>query len=166
MLRRSFEHFPKRPEDFVQREKFKLHSALILVVVFPLLALAGSSQRPERIQSGKDWLSWTPEQRFVFLNAYVAGYSRGKTLACIEAAKLFVPNEEITDVTKQASARCIDSAKSYSRSGMYYVRVVTDFYSICPKYDAAPLLYLMTLLSDDQLKSAEELCREGVRTEF
>jgi hypothetical protein len=142
------------------------HGILVLLTLIPLLAATSSKPSSDHIRSGKDWLSWTPEQRFVFVDAYTAGYSRGKTLACIAAAQLFVPNEEITDFTKQASARCIDKTKSYSHSADYYIQLITDFYTSCPKYQAAPLLYMVTLLSDDRLESADKMCREGVRTEF
>lgn len=143
----------------------RTHFVALITLMIRLLASA-SSPTPSHPRSGKDWLSWTPEQRFVFLDAYTAGYSLGKTSACDIAADLFRPNEEITDVSRQPSARCLEKTKSYSRSADYYSQLITDFYTRCPKYEAAPLLYLMMLLSDDRLKTAAELCKEGVRTEF
>jgi hypothetical protein len=151
----------------MDREKFRRARVLIVLVMVPLLAATGSPKpSSEHIRTGKDWLSWTPEQRFVFMDAWGAGYSEGKTSACIAAAQLFVPNEEITEVTKQASARCIDKTKSYSHSAEFYSQLITGFYMTCPKYEAAPVIYMMTLLSDDRIKSADQFCKEGVRTEF
>lgn len=144
----------------MKREIFFLQLVFTAMLLISLLAETVDAARPQGLRSGKDWLSWTPKQRFVFVDTYMAAYTGGKTDACIAAAKLFAPNEKITNVSRQASARCLQNTKSYSRPVEYYTHLITDFYAICPKYEAAPDLYLMTLLSDDQLKTADEFLRK------
>lgn len=139
--------------------------SLIALTAISLIGIA-FSRSSGGIRSGKEWLSWTPQQRLMFVETYVSGYTAGKTDACITAAELLAPNEKITNFSHQASADCIRRTKSYSRSASYYSDLITTFYKSCPKYDQAPDFYLMTLLTDDRVKTADDLCKEGVRTEF
>jgi hypothetical protein len=149
----------------MNRANWALALASGLIAIVSLISIALSLSVPG-IRSGKDWLAWTPDERYVFVEAFKAGYVSGSTNACNTAEELFRPREHVTDFSHRPSARCLQSTKSYSRPVEEYVKLITDFYTKCPKYQSAPDVYLMLLLTDNRRKSADELCQEGVRTDF
>lgn len=144
---------------------FATAGALAAILVIATRVPAASSPR-----WGEQWLSWTPEVRTVFVDAYLAGYVDGKIDACVVADALFELDKPIQDPKDAVSARCLRHAKAYSRASDYYVKVITDFYRNYPKYGNIPYFNLMVLLRDDRYKTADEIYQaalEGkIRTRF
>ena len=116
--------------------------------------------------AGKDWLSWSPEERSVFAEAYKAGYVSGKSDACEAAARLFEPHERVTDFSRSASARCLQHAKAHSKTIDHYTEVITTFYSKYAKYEGIPYAYLMLLLTDDRYNTADEIYQAALKGEI
>jgi len=148
----------------VTRPVSQLIGAACLVVVAQLLSTPAQVSAPH-IRSGRDWLLWSPEQRLLFVESYRAGYIRGTADACAGAIALVPPGHSF-DLSHDPTAVCLQHAKAYSKPVEYYTGLITEFYRKCPKYEAAPDVYLMMQLTDDRLKSADALCQEGVRTDF
>ena len=129
------------------------------------------ARRPSRgPQAGMQWLSWTQQRRSDFVDAYLAGYLDGKSDACIAAAEIFDVGKTFSDPREDASQRCFRQAKSYSRNISDYVKVLTDFYTKYAQFKNIPYLYLMTILRDDQYKTADGIyqmaLKEEIRTHF
>ncbi len=119
---------------------------------------------------GDEWLSWSPEVRTVFADAYLSGYLRGKSDACNAADSLFELDKPVHDIKDTVSNRCFQHAKSYSKAPDYYVKVITDFYQKYPRYRNIPYVYLIFLLTDDWYKTADEIYQAAlagqIRTTF
>ena len=87
---------------------------------------------------GREWLSWSPKVRSVFVDAYLSGYLSGKTDACNAADVLFELNKPVHDIKDTVSNRCFRHAKSYSKPSNYYAKVITDFYQKYPNHRNIP----------------------------
>jgi len=135
-----------------------------------IMVIATRVQVASPPRSGQGWLSWSPQVRSVFMDAYLDGYVSGKMDACSAAGDLFELDKLVQDPNDIVSARCLRHAKAYSRASDYYVKVITDFYTKYPKYRNIPDVYLMFLLTDDRYKTADEIYQaalEGkIRTRF
>jgi len=117
-------------------------------------------------RTGREWLSWSPEERSVFVEAYLAGYMSGKTDACEAAAQLFEPHEHIVDFAHSASARCFQHAKGYSKTVSHYAGLMTDFYTKYPKYGGISDVDLMLLLTGDRYRTADEVYQAALKGEI
>ena len=135
---------------------------------FALLLFIGTSAQvssPPR-GTGQEWLSWSPEQRRVFVGAYLQGYLMGKTDARIAADELFELDKPVHDLKDTVDARCFRHAKAYSRDSADYTAVITDFYTNHAKYRNIPRSYLMLLLTDDRYKTADEIYQAALKGEI
>lgn len=135
-----------------------------------LLAAATAEAASPSQWKGEEWLSWSAEVRTVFVDAYLAGYTSGRSDACLAADDLFDLDKPVHSPEDMVVARCKRHAKSYSKTSDYYVKVITDFYQKYPKYRNIPYVYLMFLMSDGWYKTADEIYQgalEGkIRTTF
>ncbi len=135
-----------------------------------ILVIATAVQAASPPRWGEEWLSWAPQVRSVFMDAYLDGYVSGKVDACSRANDLFELDKPVRDPKDIVSARCLRHAKAYSKASDYYVKVITDFYTKYPKYRNIPYLNLMLLLTDDRYKTADEIYQAAVegkiRTRF
>lgn len=150
----------------------KRNRPLLLVGALSLLALTGtiaqvSQSRPGR---GQEWLSWSPDERSVFIGAYLQGYLMGKTDACIAAGELFEQHKPVHDLEETPDRRCFRHAKSYSRTSADYASVITDFYLKHREYENIPVDYFMLLFTDDRYKTVGDIeqgiAKGEVRTIF
>jgi len=141
---------------------------LLIVGVFSVLLLKGMAEEPpsSAVVTGEEWLSWSPEQRTVFVDAYLMGYLRGKSNACIGAAELFEVGKPVHDLNESVDRRCFRHAKSYSRGADHYANLITEFYREHPEYRNIPNVYLMVLLTDDRYKTADEIYEAAVKGEI
>ena len=60
--------------------------ALVVLVVVICLA---APVRPDQLDRGGEWLSWSPGERATFVNGFIAGYRQGSHSACEVAQELF-----------------------------------------------------------------------------
>jgi hypothetical protein len=127
------------------------------------MAAQVSTPRPG---SGEEWLSWKPEERRLFVGAYLDGYQRGKTDACIAAGELFDQHKPVHDLEDLPDRRCFRHAKAYSRKPDDYVAVMTNFYTNHPQYRNIPRIYLIFLLTDDRYKTADEIYQAALKGEI
>ena len=140
----------------------------LIVGVFSVLLVASTPARmdSQAIATGEEWLSWSQQQRSVFVDAYLMGYLSGKSDACIGAADLFELDKPVQDLNESVDRRCFRHAKSYSKRADYYTGVITQFYTEHPEYRNIPNIYLMLLLIDDRYKTADEIYQAAVKGEI
>jgi hypothetical protein len=122
--------------------------------------------------SGDGWLSWTPAERSRYVYGYIDGYSNGSYDTCKSSDDLFAAklpyrsgDENSTNVPL---SRCIERRQKYSKEHMTegsevsvspYPEILTELYEKYPDSRSAPYVLLLSLLSDGQATSAEELYR-------
>jgi hypothetical protein len=142
-------------------------SIMVIGTTLATLLLAGTSAptSSRSTMAGEGWLSWTPEQRNIYVDAYLSGYISGKTNACIAAAELFEGGRQVS-LDDAADRNCFRHAKAYSKGRDDYAALITGFYTKCPKYENAPYAYLMLQLTDDRYKTAEGLCEMAEKGEL
>ncbi|MGH9788594.1 MAG: hypothetical protein ACRD4U_07835 [Candidatus Acidiferrales bacterium] len=148
----------------------KVRILLIAGVLSVLLLNARADRTPSSTASavviGEGWLSWSPEQRVIFVDAYLIGYLEGKSEACLAAYNLFELDKPIRDLNESVDARCFRHTKSYSRDADHYASVITQFYTEHVEYRNIPNIYLMTLLIDGRYETADEIYRAAVKREI
>jgi hypothetical protein len=137
---------------------------LVLAGVLGVLVVIGtlgqSSSSPSGL--GKEWSIWTPSERRVFVAAYLDGYLRGKTDACVAAGELFEQQKPIADLEETPDRKCFHHAKGYSRTADDYEAIITAFYAKDKKYEEIPVEYLMLLLTNARYQSSSDI-EEGMR---
>ncbi len=116
--------------------------------------------------AGQEWLSWSPDVRIVFAQAYLSGYLSGKTDACIAADRLFDLDKVVHEISETVSARCLRHAKSYSKTSDHYARVITDFYQKYSQYRNIPYAYLMLVMTDDRFTTVDEIYQAALAGEI
>jgi len=129
----------------------------------------GSAVSPR--YSGAQWLGWDEVKRDLFVFAYIDGYKRGVSDACLAGDRLFdfkngaVP-EHSKDEIPYPSTLCRENSGEYSKckvgapegtSCAAYTDTITAFYTQHPEYRSIPFEYLMQFLTDKEHKSADEL---------
>ena len=142
---------------------------LLIIGVF-LILNARADQTPSSSASavviGEGWLTWSPEQRIIFVDAYLIGYWRGKSEACLAADSLFELDKPVRDPNEIVVARCLRHTKDYSKDADHYTSVITKFYTEHVEYHNIPNVYLMRLLIDDRYKTADEIYQAAVKREI
>ncbi len=129
-----------------------------ICIVFFFAAIKFSTSSVPRAQSGtgREWLAWTPAERSAFMNGYLTGYLRGTSKACNATDYLFEVDKPHSTADRP-SERCHGRVESYSKDLDAYTTVLTDFYKKHPQYENVPSAYLLSFLTDNQFKSADEL---------
>lgn len=146
--------------------------AALLAGAFSLLLFIGAlAQAPSAARGkGQEWLSYSSDERNVFVGAYLQGYLMGKTDACNAAGELFGEHQPISDLDQMPERRCFRRAKGYTRKAEDYTSIITSFYAEHPEYRDIPVDYFMQLFTNDQYRtvdSIEQGIRKGeVRTTF
>jgi hypothetical protein len=120
--------------------------------------LAQSSAPPSG--RGETWSSWTHTERQLFVAAYLDGYLRGKTDACVGASELFELDKPASDLADTADQKCFRHAKSYSRTANEYVSTIDSFYAKDGKYEDVPIEYLMLLFTDPRYQTSADVQAE------
>jgi len=142
---------------------------LLIIGVFSFLILTAMADRTSSssaVVTGEGWLSWSPEQRIIFVDTYLMGYLSGKLDACEAADKLFELEKPVRDLNETVDARCVRHAKSYSKDAYHYASVITQFYTEHVEYHNIPNVYLMMLLTDDRYQTADEIYQAAVKREI
>jgi len=148
-----------------------------LIVVLLLTSCKPDRIRPEQIERGGEWLSWTPNERNEYVYGYLDGYLMGRNRACAAADKLFEVGQphrlgDDQHPTEVPSGRCLAALDNYSRAKYngspldfsVYTNPITEFYTKHPEYLGIPFPFLMEFLSDEKCTTADQLyqqAREG-----
>lgn len=150
---------------------------VILVVVICVAAQV----RPEQLDRGGEWLSWSPGERATFVNGFIAGYRQGSHGACEVAQELFGEPGKMYRLgdehhpSEMPSARCLARMEEYSKtkyteaSGLdvsAYTDAITEFYTKHPEYQGIPFVNLMKSLSDRNYKTADQLYQMALKGEL
>jgi hypothetical protein len=139
---------------------------LVMIAVFSFLilnAMADQTPSASAVVIGEGWLSWSPEQRVIFVDAYLIGYWRGKSNACYAASTLLDKEISIHQLDERVGARCLRHTESYSKDAYHYANVMTQFYAEHVEYRNIPNIYLMMLLIDGRYETADEIYRAAVK---
>jgi len=148
-------------------------------VVFLLFSCKAGRLRPEQMERGGEWLSWTTSERNRYVYGFIDGYLQGRLIACEAADQLFEvgqphrlgDDQHPTDIP---SGRCLASVDTYSRfkyisSGgdlSAYTNPITEFYTKHPEYQGVPFPFLLKYLSDNKCTTADELFRMALKGEL
>ncbi len=142
---------------------------LLIIGVFSFLILNAGADRtpsPSAVIIGEDWLSWSPEQRIIFVDAYLIGYWRGKSEACLAADRLFELDKPVRDPKEIVANRCLRHTKDYSKDADLYASVITQFYTEHVEYHNIPNVNLIELLIDGRYETADEIYQAAVKREI
>jgi hypothetical protein len=140
------------------------------LVVIPCRATVSS---PAAAAEGKEWLAWTQAERSAYTQGFIEGYWRGSESACAMTDKLFEVGKPHR-LGQEPRGRCEASLEKYSKikitdSGpdfSAYTTVITDFYSGHPEYQNIPKVYLLSLLTDQNYKTADQLYQMAAKGEI
>ena len=150
--------------------------ATLAVLVTTLLGAAelGCKSKPAPVDghgTAAEWNGWSQRERSTYIEGYTGGYGEGFTAACDKADKLpgfeakppwfdkdGVPNDPVNQCQKAISSftrgtRPGNNSQDFSA----YTGVITEFYAKYPKYSHVPFGWLMTLLSDQNYTTADQL---------
>ncbi len=134
--------------------------------------------RPEQLDRGGEWLSWSPGQRATYVDGFITGYQKGSLDACEVAQQLFGEVGKMYRLgdehhpSEMPSARCLARMEKYSKAGYTeasgpdfsaYAGVITEFYTKHPEYQGIPFMNLMKLLSDRDYKTADQLYQMALK---
>jgi len=141
-------------------------------VAFMLVVGAGTATAAG-LNEGKEWLTWTPSERNVYVRGFIEGYWRGSQSTCRLADDLFEVNKPHR-LGKGPSARCearldnytkiqvIDSGPDFSA----YTAIITEFYIKYPEYQNIAKVHLLYFLSDRNFKTADQLYKIALKGEI
>jgi hypothetical protein len=137
-----------------------LGGALLLSFV----SVAAQIGQQEQLGRGGEWLSWSPSARSAYINGFIDGYLRGSHTACDATDKLFEVDKPHR-LGDSPSGRCEAKLEVYSKyrykdsepDFSAYTQVITDFYTKHPQYQGIPFFYLLSFLSDNKYKTADQL---------
>jgi hypothetical protein len=145
----------------------------ILLGALICLTLQHSFQSANAAKDGlgaaAEWKSLSAYERSAYVEGYTDGYSAGASSACDNADQLFDIKGQalLSNGTPDNPVRLCNSALDhFTRMGprgklranySIYSDVITEFYNKYPKYNIVPFGFLLRLLSDKSVKTADEL---------
>jgi len=142
----------------------------IALVVLLLISCKANEVRPEPLERGDEWISWSKTERNRYIFGYLDGYMSARHTACLAADTLFEVGQphrmgDGQHPTEYPSGRCLASVDEYSRfkfvglaidlSG--YVNPITEFYTKLPEYKGIFVPSVMEFISDKKCSTADEL---------
>jgi hypothetical protein len=146
----------------------------VIGVCAVLLLLTGAAAgSPPGLDEGKDWLTWTPAERSVYVRGFIEGYWRGSDSACRLADELFEVGKPHR-LGQTPRGRCEARLAEYTKikttdSGLdfsAYTTVITEFYTKHPEYQNIPKVYLLSFLTNRSYKTADQLYEMAVKGEM
>jgi hypothetical protein len=135
--------------------------------------------RPERIERGGEWLSWSTNERNKYVDGFISGYLKARVTACNAADNLFEVGQshrlgDDQHPTEVPSGRCLAAVDTYSRYKYVnsaidftaYTNVITEFYTKHPEYEGIPFPLLIEVLSDKKCSTADQLYQLALKGEL
>jgi hypothetical protein len=149
-------------------------------VIVPLLVSCRAGKvRPEQLERGGEWLSWTTSERNRYVYGFIDGYLQARQRACAAADDLFEIGHahrlgDEKHPTEVPSGRCLASVDTYSRFRYIdstadlsvYANPITEFYTKHPAYQGVPFPFLLDFLSDKKCSSSDELFQMAQKGEL
>jgi hypothetical protein len=153
---------------------------LITVTLVTLSFVDSVAQlRPEPIERGGEWLSWTAGERSRYVYGFVSGYLQGRIKACNAADDLFEVGQphrlgDEQHPTEIPSGRCLARVEFLSRCTFTnsspdcspYTSAITEFYTKHAEYLGIPFPFLIEFLSDGKCATAEQLYQKASKGEI
>jgi hypothetical protein len=153
--------------------------AAIGTVVLLLISCRAEKARPEQLERGGEWLSWTTSERNRYVYGFIDGYLQARRKACAAADNLFEVGQphrlgHEQHPTEVPSGRCLASVDTYSRFKYInstvdlsvYANPITEFYTKHPAYQGIPFPFLLDFLSDKKCSSSDELFQMAQKGEL
>jgi len=135
--------------------------------------------RPEQIERGGEWLSWSAHERNRYVDGFISGYLKARLSACNAADNLFEVGQphrlgDDQHPTEVPSGRCLAAVDTYSRykylnssiDFTVYTNVITEFYTKHPEYQGIPFPHLIEVLSDKKCSTADQLYQMALKGEL
>ena len=161
----------------LQKEKLRmLRTTKYLVGVgalaFLLVCCKTRQLRPEQLERGGEWLSWSQSERDRYVYGFLDGWMKSRMTACGETDKLFEVGQphrmgDEQHPTDIPSGRCLAAVDTYSRfryadSALdisVYSKPITEFYTKHPEYAGIPFPFLLEYLGDKKCSTSDGLYR-------
>lgn len=154
-------------------------AAIGALVILEIVCVA-AQVRPEQVDRGGEWLSWSAAERATYVNGFITGYLQGSNRACDVAQELFGTDKAYRlgdehHPSEMPSARCLARVEQYSKARYReasgpdfsaYADVITEFYTKHPEYQGIPFVNLMKWLSDRNYKTADQLYQMALKGEL
>lgn len=157
-------------------KKYLLGRGALLILILTCLA---AQLRPEQLERGGEWLSWSQGERNTYVYGLISGYRRGSLKACNVADDLIEVGQphrlgDAQHPSEMPSARCLARRDNYSKCKYInsvvecsaYTTVITEFYTKHPEYQGIPFPFLMDFMSDSNYKIADQLYQMALRGEL
>lgn len=138
---------------------------MIVVYSMLVLLLAGCHREHPQWGLGEEWMSWTQEQRQLYVSGFLVGQSVGQRSLCSNIdEKVEVFTLRTRDRLDPAETPCLHLRQTYTHTQVgsletyaaAYVSVIDDFYKH-PECRVMPYSTLLTHLNDREYKSGEDL---------
>jgi hypothetical protein len=142
----------------------------VALVVLSLISCKEERVSPKIREAGREWLSWTPQERYRYVYGFLDGYLMARHTACLAADSLFEVGQphrmgDEQHPTEYPSGRCLASVDEYSRFKFTdstvdlspYTIPITEFYAKHPEYRAILIPSLLEFLSDKQCSTSDQL---------
>ncbi len=149
--------------------------ALAMLVIICVAAQV----RPEQLERGGEWLSWSQGERNAYVYGLISGYLKGSLEACNAADALFEVGQghrlgDEQHPSEIPSARCLARRDNYSKCKYIsstvdcspYTTVITEFYTKHHEYQGIPFPNLMDSLSDSKHKTTDQLYQMALKGEI
>jgi hypothetical protein len=142
---------------------------ILICLVYQRATWAAQNEKADNFGDAGEWNSFSLRERMVYAQGYVEGYSLGSDAVCENADQLFTttgPTFLKDGTLNHPVIICKAALDHFTRAGRQdkvlakfsvYSDVITEFYRKYPKYDQLHFSFLLTLLSDKNLKTADEL---------
>jgi hypothetical protein len=131
--------------------------------------------RPQQVERGGQWLSWSPGERNAYIGGLITGYSQGTLRACSAADRLFEVDRphDLGDEqhpSEVPSARCLATVAHFSKCKWTgsdidcsaYATPITEFYTRHPEYQGIAFPFIMIdFLSDGRYSTADQLYEQA-----
>ena len=157
--------------------KYSVGGAFAIVVIVMCVA---AQVRPNHLDRGGEWLSWSPQQRSTYVDGFIGGYLHGSHRACEVADELFEVGKphrlgDEHHPSEIPSARCLARMEEYSKAKYRessgpdfsaYADVITEFYTKHPEYEGIAFFDLMKCLGDHNYKTSDQLYQMALSGEL
>lgn len=85
----------------------------VIGVCVALVLVIGTASAAGKLNEGKEWLTWTPAERNLYLRGFMEGYWRGSQSTCALADRLFEVGKPHR-LGQEPSGRCEARLESYT----------------------------------------------------
>ena len=106
---------------------------------------------------GKRWLSWSTQERYLFLEGYLSGLAEGHEGGCFDYEVGTPHRSDAKMQEKSPVEKCLDLGLKFDQPGDYYERLMTKYYTTYPEDENLPMRKLLAELSATKNQSLAEI---------